>query len=159
MMQAFLTLSDCRSLYDNKIRCIAHGSFERMSSLATLNLLGNPLHCSCHLRWLSEWLRRSDTVTGSPRCHSPAHLKDLPLQDMEPKQLVCSEEDLHEGCGSDDLCPRGCTCVGHAVHCSRQRLRQLPKHLQLSTAELYLDVNDLTEIPKELNLLKDVTRM
>ncbi|XP_037574945.1 protein slit isoform X1 [Dermacentor silvarum] len=147
------------SLYDNKIRCITQGSFERMSSLATLNLLGNPLHCSCHLRWLSEWLRRSDTVTGSPRCHSPAHLKDLPLQDVEPKQLVCSEEDLHEGCGSDELCPRGCTCVGHAVHCSRQRLRQLPKHLQPTTVELYLDVNDITEIPKELNLLKDVTRI
>ncbi|XP_064466119.1 protein slit-like isoform X2 [Ornithodoros turicata] len=147
------------SLYDNKIRCIMPGSFERMSSLSTLNLLANPLNCNCHLKWLSDWLRKKNIVTGNPRCQTPTNLKDIPIQDVESKDFECGDADIYEGCGSDSLCPHGCTCNGNAVHCSRQRLKAFPKNMQVTTTELYLDVNDIAVVPKELNLLKDITRL
>ncbi|CAN8023631.1 unnamed protein product [Ixodes persulcatus] len=155
---ADLTTVRLLSLYDNKIRCLAQSAFERLTSLRTLNLLGNPLHCGCHLRWLADWLRGGDKVTGKPRCQSPAALQDVALEDVPSSQLEhCSDAD--EGCGFDEHCPRGCSCLGHAVHCSRQRLQQLPTNIQATTTELYLDVNDIAAIPMEINMLKEVTRI
>nr|GBO41831.1 hypothetical protein AVEN_37978-1 [Araneus ventricosus]GBO41832.1 hypothetical protein AVEN_44892-1 [Araneus ventricosus] len=60
-----------------------------MPALNTLNLLANPLQCSCRLRWLSEWLKQSNIVTGNPRCQAPLSLKDIPIQDVDKKDFRC----------------------------------------------------------------------
>lgn len=40
------------------------GAFEKMKSLSTLNLLSNPLNCNCHMKWLSNWVKKHSIVTG-----------------------------------------------------------------------------------------------
>ncbi|XP_067141725.1 protein slit-like isoform X1 [Centruroides vittatus] len=147
------------SLYDNRIKCIMPGSFEKLHSLSTLNLLANPLNCNCHLRWLSDWLRKHKIVTGNPRCQSPNTLKDIPIQDVALKDFTCEDQDLLEFCDFESLCPSKCVCTGNVIQCSRQKLRSVPKTIPVTSTEVYLDVNHINEIPKEMNLLKELQRL
>lgn len=147
------------SLYDNRIRCIMPGSFDRMRSLSTLNLLANPLNCNCHMSWLAEWLKRQTVVTGNPRCQFPSRLKDIPIQDVEPKDFTCTDQELQESCGPESFCPHRCVCTGTSIHCSRQKLKDVPRVMPATTTELFLDVNDLSSIPDELNLLHELRRL
>ncbi|XP_064631444.1 slit homolog 2 protein-like isoform X2 [Lineus longissimus] len=168
------TLTDLKelrllSLYDNQIRCIMKGSFERLKHLTTMNLLSNPLNCNCHLGWLADWLKGKKIVTGNPRCTAPQFLKDIPIQDLKMQDFTCdmptNELGCHPGpapcctkdavtnventCDRRAYCPPKCKCSGTAVRCSRQKFTEIPKDIPLDTTELYLDVNDITEIPAE----------
>ncbi|XP_076316918.1 protein slit-like isoform X4 [Tachypleus tridentatus] len=158
---SFVELGSLRmlSLYDNNIRCIMPGSFERMRALSTLNVLSNPLNCNCHLRWLAEWLHERKTVIGSPRCESPSSLKEMPISDVQLKDFQCSEFELADGCGARSPCPPGCTCTGSVVHCSRQKLKVVPKDIPVESTELYLDVNSISSIPDGVNALIELTRL
>ncbi|XP_067134486.1 protein slit-like isoform X2 [Centruroides vittatus] len=147
------------SLYDNKIECIVPGSFDRMKLLSTLNLLANPLKCNCHLRWLSDWLKKKNVVTGNPRCQAPTSLKDIPIQDVEMKDFKCTDYERVNGCGYEKSCPMGCTCTATVVHCSRQKLKAVPPIIPMSTTELYLDVNDIPVIPTTLNAAINIQRL
>ncbi|UYV78698.1 SLIT1 [Cordylochernes scorpioides] len=91
------------SLNDNKIRCVAGGAFNNLPALTTLNVVSNPLSCNCHSRGFSEWLQRTSVVTGNPRCHSPSRLKDVPLQDVEPGDLIC-EDGMTTRMSSNSVC-------------------------------------------------------
>ena len=62
-------------------------------------------------------------------------------------------------CTPDSVCPSRCLCTGNAVRCSRQKLKSVPKHIQTTTTELYLDVNDISLISPEVNQLRDLTRL
>ncbi|XP_071038445.1 protein slit isoform X1 [Parasteatoda tepidariorum] len=148
------------SLYDNRITHIMAGAFDKMPALTTLNLLANPLKCTCRLRWLSDWLKRSNIVNGNPRCQAPMSLKDIPIKDVEKKEFECDigmEEE--EGCGATLTCPLGCTCTGTVVHCSRRKLKASPRNIPPTTTELYLDVNDISRMPEDLNIFKDLERL
>lgn len=39
-------------------------------------------------------------------------------------------------CGSDVVCPTGCTCDGTVVDCSGLRLTEIPKDIPIQTTEL-----------------------
>lgn len=148
------------SLYDNRITTIVSGAFERMSALTTLNLLANPLQCNCHLKWLGEWLKKTNIVTGNPRCQAPLSLKDIPIQDIEQKDFKCDDHERGlEGCSAGLACPLGCACMGTVVQCSRRKLKAAPRGIPPTTTELYLDVNDISRIPDHLNIVKDLERL
>ncbi|XP_041368487.1 slit homolog 2 protein-like isoform X2 [Gigantopelta aegis] len=168
------------SLYDNQIRCITHGAFDRLHYLSTLNLMANPFNCNCHLGWLSEWLKRRNVITGTPTCHAPHSLKNTPIQDLKQKDFVCEEiNSVHVGCNTGitpcchttDMvteenscdprayCPPKCTCTGTIVRCSHLKLKEVPKYIPLDTTELYLDVNEITVIPREIGLLTKLERL
>ena len=134
----FITFFLFRSLYDNKIRCVQPGSFDRMKHLTTLNLLANPLNCNCHMKWLSQWLKHHDVVTGNPKCQSPDQLKDVPIEDVQLNDFRCDQQDDQSECEGDSLCPSKCTCTGTQVRCSRQKLSKFPTNIQPITTELYL---------------------
>ncbi|XP_055347510.1 protein slit-like [Paramacrobiotus metropolitanus] len=163
-------LDNLRSLsfYDNQIACISSGTFDMLPQLHSLNLLNNPLHCNCHLSWFPEWLhqKRKDAafqLTGRPRCASPLNVKDTPIQDLVGKELRCAAEDLICAAGvhgeRPTPCPDKCTCTGTVVRCSRQKLKAVPKGIPLRTTELYLDVNEIEEIPVEINQLTELVRL
>ncbi|XP_023241480.1 slit homolog 2 protein-like [Centruroides sculpturatus] len=137
------------SLYDNRIKCIMPGSFEKLHSLSTLNLLANPLNCNCHLRWLSDWLRKHKIVTGNPRCQSPNTLKDIPIQDVALKDFTCEDQDLLEFCDFESLCPSKCVCTGNVIQCSRQKLRSVPKTIPVTATEVILSYNKLQCIQED----------
>lgn len=56
-------------------------------------------------------------------------------------------------------CPTGCTCTGTIVRCSRMKLKTFPQDIPSTTTELYMDVNDITSIPLEINKLTQLTRL
>ncbi|KPM08905.1 slit protein-like protein 3 [Sarcoptes scabiei] len=125
-----------------------------------LNLQNNPLNCNCHLKWLNRLLNRktSDKIfLGNIRCQSPNNLQNVPLEDVELEDFKCDEDEEEAECGPDGLCPSRCTCFGTTVRCSRQKLKRIPKYIPLTTTELYLDMNEISVIPKEINRLNDLT--
>lgn len=152
-----------RSLYENQIRCIMPGAFDQMKSLVTLNLLSNPLICNCQMKWLSDWLRNNNIATGNPKCSSPDDLKDVPIQDVQANDFTCSEQGTEEMiefqnyCGSKSVCPARCTCKNSTVRCSRLKLTSFPSYIQISATQLYLDVNEISDIPRDINRLEDLT--
>lgn len=50
-----------------------------------------------------------------------------------------------------NTCPQNCSCYNHIVRCSHAHLKSVPyEQMPLDTEELYLDANNITEIPLEL---------
>nr|SOU94110.1 Slit [Glomeris marginata] len=157
----FTGLSNLRtlSLFNNQIGCIMPGAFDKLRHLSTLNLVSNPFNCNCHLGWLSDWFKKKNIVTGNPRCHSPHNLKDVPIQDVSYKDFQCDENNNDNSCLPNSHCPAKCTCTDTVVRCSRAYLKDIPKDIPLDTTELYMDGNEIKDIPKELRLLKHLTRL
>lgn len=158
MFVGLITLKSL-SLYDNQITCVMPGSFDFLTSLHTLNLLSNPFNCNCHLAWFAEWLKKRDLSAGSPRCHSPAKVKDMPIHELPHHEFKCTS-DNDQGCLGDNYCPPKCVCTGTVVRCSRVKLKEIPKGIPPETSELYLDVNEIQMIHADrLSHLKSLTRL
>ncbi|KAG9479676.1 hypothetical protein GDO78_011612 [Eleutherodactylus coqui] len=153
---SFTGLSSVRllSLYDNQIVTVAPGAFDTLHSLSTLNLLGNPFNCNCHLAWLGNWLRKKRIVTGNPRCQKPYFLKEIPIQDVAIQDFTCDEGNDDNTCSPLARCPAECTCLDTVVRCSNKGLKALPKGIPKDVTELYLDGNQFTLVPKELSNYK-----
>jgi hypothetical protein len=48
-------------------------------------------------------------------------------------------------------CPQNCSCYNHIVRCSHAQLTHIPyEQMPIDTEELYLDANEIEEIPVEL---------
>lgn len=90
------------------------------------------------MKWLSQWLKHHDVVTGNPKCQSPDQLKDVPIEDVQLNDFRCDQQDDQSECEGDSLCPSKCTCTGTQVRCSRQKLSKFPSNIQPITTELYL---------------------
>ncbi|XP_070540032.1 slit homolog 2 protein-like [Ptychodera flava] len=144
------------SLYDNQITSMMPGAFDNLKDLSTLNLLSNPLNCNCHMSWLTDWLKSRTIVTGNPRCQSPPHLKELPIQDLKRNDFSCENNDENSCMPRTSTCPSNCACTGTVVRCSRKELKTPPSDIPMETTELYLDVNNLKTIPN-LSYLKNLS--
>ncbi|CAF0996665.1 unnamed protein product [Adineta steineri] len=140
------------SLHDNRIKCIAPGSFDRLRSLSALDLLSNPFVCNCHMKWLKIWLKQSKIVTGFPKCMSPTKLRNIPIVNLTDNDFVCSPTEV-DVCDVSypNHCPQNCSCYNHVVRCSHAQLKNIPyEQMPIDTEELYLDANEIQEIPAEL---------
>ncbi|XP_061685781.1 slit homolog 1 protein-like isoform X1 [Syngnathoides biaculeatus] len=157
---SFTGLSNVRllSLYDNQLSTILPGTFDALPNLSTLNLLANPFNCDCRLAWLSSWLRSRRIVTGNPRCHGPAFLREIPLQDVAAPDFRCEDGSLAESssCSLGPQCPSGCTCMDTVVRCSNKHLQALPRGLPPNLTELYLDGNQFTRVPAQLHNFRNL---
>ena len=58
--------------------------------LRSAELAGNPLHCSCAVRWLPELLVR--WKAAPTLCASPLPLRALPLEELDPDKLGCARQ-------------------------------------------------------------------
>lgn len=154
-----------RSLYENDIRCLQPNAFNGLRSLGTLNLVNNPLSCNCHMQWFAKYLKSAGTnlITGNPTCATPANLRGVPVQDVEQNDYNCpaNEQSLVELQQMCDLtiCPPQCICSGGFVRCSKRRLTEWPRLIDTRTTELFLDINELTEIPAHVNQLSELVKL
>lgn len=66
--------------------------------------------------------------------------------------------------GDELLCPDTCTCsaegvgdsYGYTVNCANKDLLEFPSNLDVTTTALYLQNNQITELPKSLSHLKSL---
>lgn len=74
----------------------------RGTVLTDLNLDGNPLKCDCKLKWVVKWFFHMERLIppeefteklnswNNTMCHSPEHLKNIPVLYVDFKTLGCS---------------------------------------------------------------------
>ena len=68
--------------------CAFHGFFLRPA--LALELLGNPLHCDCRLRWLVEEVAAGAVeLAGAEKCATPPRLENAFLSTLGPGELTC----------------------------------------------------------------------
>ncbi|CAF0793366.1 unnamed protein product [Didymodactylos carnosus] len=156
------------SLHDNRIKCIQPGSFDRLRSLAALDLLSNPFVCNCHMKWLKDWLKQSKIVTGYPKCMSPTKLRNIPIVNLTDDDFVCDPSEVDEcDVSYPTHCPKNCSCYNHVVRCSHAQLTKVPfidmpvdtEELYVVNFSLYLDANDIQEIPSGIGRLTYLVRI
>lgn len=60
--------------------------------------IGNPVHCSCNMRWLQSWLRTTVDSSG-PRCTDGTLLREMPLstKHCDDKEIISLSESI-PGC-------------------------------------------------------------
>ncbi|XP_035675922.1 uncharacterized protein LOC118415419 [Branchiostoma floridae] len=99
-----------------------------------------------------------NTVGSSIDTHkSDIHLPNIP----EPIQITPTELDTND-IGSAERCPSECFCDDFgSVDCSNIGLEEVPANIPATTRHLYLDENEITELPtgsmdnlKDLNILE-----
>ena len=70
--------------------------------LATLDLSSNLLHCDCSLTFLHQTLNTNPELDLRGHCHSPEHLVDMQLRELNESDLVC-DENIDSSEKSDDF--------------------------------------------------------
>ncbi|CAF1141757.1 unnamed protein product [Rotaria sp. Silwood1] len=145
------------SLNNNQIKYIASLSFDRLQLLSDLNLQGNLLVCNCHMKWL----KHSKILSDHPECMSPTKLRNIPIvnvtdedfnyeEQFSSRSILATEIDVCDTSYSNS-CPQNCTCYNRIVRCSHAQLIRIPyEEIPIYTEELYLDSNNIEEIPYEL---------
>uniref|UniRef100_A0A8C3AZA6 Slit homolog 2 (Drosophila) n=1 Tax=Cyclopterus lumpus TaxID=8103 RepID=A0A8C3AZA6_CYCLU len=121
-VRAFDGLKSLRlSLHGNDISLIPEGAFKDLSSLSHLALGANPLHCDCHMQWLSDWVKSGYKEPGIARCAGPGDMTDKLLLTTPSKKFTCtgpvdvSIQAKCEPCLSNP-CQNDGTCSNDPVH-------------------------------------------
>ncbi|XP_072028644.1 uncharacterized protein [Amphiura filiformis] len=73
------------SLVNNNITTIRnlHEWLEKATTLSTLALSGNPLHCDCKMEPLRVWLKENASEDELSTCASPAEFRGMRLMDID----------------------------------------------------------------------------
>ncbi|KAF6111519.1 slit guidance ligand 1 [Phyllostomus discolor] len=117
------------SLHGNDISTLPEGIFADVTSLSHLAIGANPLHCDCHLRWLSSWVKTGYKEPGIARCAGPPDMEGKLLLTTPAKKFECqgaptlavqakcdpclSSPCRNQGsCHNDPLEAYRCTCPG-----------------------------------------------
>lgn len=50
----------------------------------------NPLHCDCHMQWLSDWVKSGYKEPGIARCAGPGDMTDKLLLTTPSKKFTCT---------------------------------------------------------------------
>uniref|UniRef100_A0A0X3Q4L9 Ig-like domain-containing protein n=1 Tax=Schistocephalus solidus TaxID=70667 RepID=A0A0X3Q4L9_SCHSO len=76
-------------------------SLERLVNLKSLNLMGNPIHCSCSLIDLGLLLRRLEPTGSHVTCAEPMEVKNQKLVDLATKYASAYNGTRHLGYQAD----------------------------------------------------------
>ncbi|XP_061772198.1 slit homolog 2 protein isoform X5 [Nerophis ophidion] len=122
-VRAFDGLKSLRllSLHGNDISLIPEGAFKDLSSLSHLALGANPLHCDCHMQWLSDWVKSGYKEPGIARCAGPGDMTDKLLLTTPSKKFTCTgpvELSIQAKCEPclSNPCKNDGTCFNDPVH-------------------------------------------
>ena len=84
-------------LSSNQICTLNRHDLYKYSTLKTIGLTGNPLHCNCHLRWLKQWLIKNydyDLIKFLQwTCATPLNVAGKQLTMIEEQEMLCRDED------------------------------------------------------------------
>ncbi|NXE53556.1 CHADL protein, partial [Casuarius casuarius] len=132
------------------------------ASVAKINLAGNPLLCSCHLRPFWEWMGRM-RVHVEAACAGPPALQGQQLELLRPLEMRCGDHLIGARLSPSPTppagrpkeaarrkCPEDCTCSPDFQHsnCENRNLREIPQGFPSNTKLLDLHRNDFQAVPR-----------
>ncbi|CAF1660713.1 unnamed protein product [Rotaria magnacalcarata] len=84
-------------LSSNQISDLNERDLLKYSHLKTIGLTGNPLDCSCRLKWIQQWLRENyeqDLIKFLQwTCAKPQHLFGRQLTTIKENDMICNENE------------------------------------------------------------------
>lgn len=132
-----------------------------MKNIREIYLDNNELNCNCHLKGLVEFLRSGGSLKlyDLPNCNQPENMRGKQLTMIELNELSCQENQGNVCTENGTFCPFNCSCEDSIIRCSNRQLNDFPD-VPLDTTELYLDNNQISELPAEkLNKLIHLVKL
>ncbi|XP_077206398.1 leucine-rich glioma-inactivated protein 1 isoform X2 [Paroedura picta] len=77
------------SLANNNLQTLPKDIFKGLDSLTNVDLRGNAFICDCKLKWLVEWVSRTNTTVEDVYCESPPEYKKRKINNLSPNEFDC----------------------------------------------------------------------
>ncbi|XP_041089366.1 leucine-rich repeat LGI family member 3-like [Polyodon spathula] len=77
------------SLANNNLKHLPRDIFKHLDMLTDLDLRGNSLSCDCKVKWLVDWLGKTNTSVPAIYCASPPELQGRKLADLSAHDFNC----------------------------------------------------------------------
>ncbi|KAM9327165.1 leucine-rich glioma-inactivated protein 1 isoform 2-T2 [Gastrophryne carolinensis] len=77
------------SLANNNLQTLPKDVFKGLDSLTNVDLRGNAFHCDCKLKWLVEWLDKTNATVEQIYCESPPEYKGRKINSLSSKDFHC----------------------------------------------------------------------
>ncbi|XP_075766931.1 leucine-rich repeat LGI family member 3 [Pelodiscus sinensis] len=82
------------SLANNNLQTLPREIFAPLDILSDLDLRGNALTCDCQIKWLAEWVERTNATVPAVFCSSPARYKGQNIRDLALEDFDCVTTDF-----------------------------------------------------------------
>ncbi|XP_043938903.1 leucine-rich repeat LGI family member 3 [Protopterus annectens] len=82
------------SLANNNLKSLPSRLFKPLNLLHDVDLRGNIFHCDCQIKWLVEWLRRTNLSIPAIYCITPLSLQNQKIGDLSDKDFSCITTDF-----------------------------------------------------------------
>ncbi|XP_051923975.1 leucine-rich repeat LGI family member 3 isoform X2 [Hippocampus zosterae] len=82
------------SLSNNNLQQLPIDLFKHLDILTDLDLRGNSFHCDCKIKWLVDWIDKTNTSVPPAYCASPFELQGRRIHDLAPRDFSCISADF-----------------------------------------------------------------
>ncbi|XP_070992327.1 leucine-rich repeat LGI family member 3 [Oncorhynchus clarkii lewisi] len=82
------------SLSNNNLQLLPRELFKYFDILTDLDLRGNSFRCDCKIKWLVDWMEKSNTSVPAIYCASPFEFQDRRIHDLTPRDFNCISADF-----------------------------------------------------------------
>uniref|UniRef100_A0A8C6V4P1 Leucine-rich repeat LGI family, member 3 n=1 Tax=Neogobius melanostomus TaxID=47308 RepID=A0A8C6V4P1_9GOBI len=82
------------SLSNNNLQTLPRDLFKNLDILTDLDLRGNSFHCDCKVKWLVDWIEKTNTTVPAVYCASPFEFQGRRIHDLAPRDFNCISADF-----------------------------------------------------------------
>uniref|UniRef100_W5NCW3 Leucine-rich repeat LGI family, member 3 n=2 Tax=Lepisosteus oculatus TaxID=7918 RepID=W5NCW3_LEPOC len=82
------------SLANNNLQVLPRDLFRHLDILTDLDLRGNSFRCDCKIKWLVDWLEKTNTTVPAIYCASPIEFQGRRISDLTPRDFNCITADF-----------------------------------------------------------------
>uniref|UniRef100_A0A3Q2Z0Y7 Leucine-rich repeat LGI family, member 3 n=1 Tax=Hippocampus comes TaxID=109280 RepID=A0A3Q2Z0Y7_HIPCM len=82
------------SLSNNNLQQLPRDLFKHLDILTDVDLRGNSFHCDCKIKWLVDWIDKTNTSVPPAYCASPFEFQGRRIHDLAPRDFSCITADF-----------------------------------------------------------------
>ncbi|KAK3539870.1 hypothetical protein QTP70_015792, partial [Hemibagrus guttatus] len=82
------------SLSNNNLQVLPRELLKHQDILTDLDLRGNSFRCDCKIKWLVDWMEKTNTSVPAIYCASPFEFQGRRIQDLTPRDFNCISADF-----------------------------------------------------------------
>ncbi|KAM9822789.1 leucine-rich repeat LGI family member 3 isoform X2 [Syngnathus typhle] len=82
------------SLSNNNLQQLPRDLFKHLDILTDLDLRGNSFRCDCKIKWLVDWIEKTNTSVPPIYCASPFEFQGRRIHDLTPRDFNCISADF-----------------------------------------------------------------